>query len=257
MPRSAAKLLNTIVANNSCEGPIFSLGNNLETGDTCGFILGGDLIDVTDAGLLDIGDNGGPTWTCALDGISPAIDAGNSNSVTTDQRLFPRDASVDIGAYEFGAKGFNKTAPTNGATGQSLTPQLSWGTSTWADSYEYCYDITDDSACAPWTSTTNTSVSLSGLTPNTTYYWQVRAVDTGGTTEADGGAWWSFTTLIPPEPFNKTAPTNGATGQSLTPQISWGTSTWAVNYEYCYDITDDSACAPWTDPPIPASPSPA
>jgi len=40
----------------------------------------------------------------------------------------------------------------------------------------------------------DTSVTLSGLAPNYTYHWQVRAVDSGGTSETDGGFWWSFTT---------------------------------------------------------------
>jgi hypothetical protein len=43
----------------------------------------------------------------------------------------------------------------------------------------------------------DTSVDLSDLdTAATAYHWQVRAVNTGGTTEADSGAWWSFTTTL-------------------------------------------------------------
>jgi hypothetical protein len=33
------------------------------------------------------------------------------------------------------------------------------------------------------------------LTPGVPYFWQVRAVNCGGATYADDGAWWSFTTL--------------------------------------------------------------
>jgi hypothetical protein len=37
---------------------------------------------------------------------------------------------------------------------------------------------------------------LSGLSFNTTYYWQVRANYVGGATSyADGNTWWSFTTV--------------------------------------------------------------
>ena len=138
---------------------------------------------------------------------------------------------------------FGKSAPASGATGQSLTPQLSWGTASGAVTYEYCYDTTNDSACGgTWTSTAGTSVTLGALTSNTTYYWQVRAVNPDGTTQADGGTWWSFTTLlVPPAAFGKTAPASGATGQSLTPQLSWGTASGAVTYEYCYDTTNDNA----------------
>ena len=32
------------------------------------------------------------------------------------------------------------------------------------------------------------------LSARTTYYWQVRAVNGAGTTDANGGTWWSFRT---------------------------------------------------------------
>ena len=93
---------------------------------------------------------------------------------------------------------FGKVSPANGATGQSTSPNLQWGASSTAVSYEYCYDTTNDAACTSWTSVgANNSVSLSGLSTATTYYWQVRANNTGGTTYADGSAsaFWSFTTV--------------------------------------------------------------
>ncbi len=89
---------------------------------------------------------------------------------------------------------FNKTTPANSSTGQSLSPTLSWESSTGATSYEYCYSSAPGS-CTSWKSVgTNTSVTLSGLAPDHTYYWQARAVNQFGETEANGGAWWSFTT---------------------------------------------------------------
>jgi hypothetical protein len=36
------------------------------------------------------------------------------------------------------------------------------------------------------------------LSPDYTYYWQVRAINAGGTVEADNGTWWSFTTTSAP-----------------------------------------------------------
>jgi hypothetical protein len=92
---------------------------------------------------------------------------------------------------------FGKTAPVNSANNISLFPTLSWQASAGATGYQYCIDTTNDNACASWASTgSNTSVSLSGLNPNTTYYWQVRATNPDGTTYANGAAtaFWSFTT---------------------------------------------------------------
>jgi len=91
---------------------------------------------------------------------------------------------------------FNKTAPTNAATEVNPNASLSWAPSDGAASYEYCYDTTDNNICdTSWISAgVKTSVSPAGLKANTPYSWQVRAVNTGGTTYADASAWGSFTT---------------------------------------------------------------
>ena len=144
---------------------------------------------------------------------------------------------------------FGKTAPANGATGLSLSPTVTWGSSSNAAGYEFCYDMTDDAACdGAWTSGgTSTSRTLSGLNPNTTYYWQVRAPSPAGTTAADGVTWWRFTTASLPGAFGKTAPANGATGLSLSPTLTWGGSRDATGYEYCYDTSNNTTCdRAWT-----------
>ncbi len=147
-------------------------------------------------------------------------------------------------------QGFNKASPSNGATGQSTSLALSWGSSGGATSYEYCYDTSNDNACSSWVSTgATTSANLSGLSANTSYYWQVRANNASGTTYADGSntAYWSFTTGTNPPPgaFNKTSPSNGATSQSTSLALSWGSSGGATSYEYCYDTSNDNTCSSW------------
>ena len=92
--------------------------------------------------------------------------------------------------------GFNITSPTNAAKEVNPNPSLSWAPSDGAASYEYCIDTIDNDICdTSWISAgTNTNVSLPRLKAKTTYYWQVRAVNAGGTTNADASTWRSFST---------------------------------------------------------------
>ncbi len=93
---------------------------------------------------------------------------------------------------------FGKVYPSNGAVGANYQSQdLSWASVQNAESYDYCVDTSNDNACTGWTSTgANTQVTLTNLDRNTTYYWQVRANNTVGTTYANWhtDAFWSFTT---------------------------------------------------------------
>lgn len=112
---------NTILAHNdgaNCvnNATLVSAGHNLDSGNTCGFAVIGDLIN-TDPLVAPLHKNGGcPTasgqspQTHALIGGSPAIDAGSDvDCPATDQRGVDRPvdgdldklATCDIGAYEF------------------------------------------------------------------------------------------------------------------------------------------------------------
>ncbi len=144
-----------------------------------------------------------------------------------------------------------KTSPANAATGQSTSPTLSWGASTGATSYEYCLDATVNSACdGTWTSTgTARTASRTGLATSTRYEWQVRARNAAGVTDANAGTWWTFTTVAPPLPgaFNKTSPSNNATGRATTLTLSWAASTNVVRYEVCVDKVNNGVCdGAWT-----------
>ncbi len=145
--------------------------------------------------------------------------------------------------------GFNKTAPANGATGVATSPTLSWTTVADATSYQVCYDTTVNGSCnGTWQSVGNvSSTALSGLTAGTLYEWQVRACNVAGCNGgADNGAWWTFTTAMPPGAFSKTSPANGATNQPTSVTLSWDTASGTVDhYEYCVSTTP--SCSSWTN----------
>jgi CSLREA domain-containing protein len=96
---------NTVVADSTlggnCSGTISSLGHNLSSDASCGLTGPGDLSS-TDPQLGPLQDNGGATFTRALQAGSLAIDAGSSDCPATDQRGIsrPQGVACDIGAYE-------------------------------------------------------------------------------------------------------------------------------------------------------------
>jgi hypothetical protein len=104
----------------------------------------------------------------------------------------------------------------------SVTPTLSWEASTGARSYAVCIDTSAETCnVVNYTNVGNaTSYTLpTPLTPNTVYYWQVRATFPGPVYAfADSNTPWSFTTQS--AGFTKNAPSNGATVTSLTPTLS-------------------------------------
>jgi len=114
---------------------------------------------------------------------------------------------------------FAKSLPTNSAPDQPLNATLSWSESNGAEKYQYCLVTTSNNHCptSKWTDA-STTVSLSGLDQNQTYYWQVRAVNNIGTTYADGSntAFWSFTTgatvAVPVVTISATIPTANEAG---------------------------------------------
>jgi CSLREA domain-containing protein len=113
----SAQVRNSIISRtggDNCAGsPPESLGNNIESGDTCRLNGPSDRNDL-DPRLGPLADNGGPTLTHALLPGSPAIDtAADAACPSTDQRGAPRprdgngdgNASCDIGAFEAPAAG--------------------------------------------------------------------------------------------------------------------------------------------------------
>jgi uncharacterized repeat protein (TIGR01451 family) len=104
---AAPSVKNSIVASSgrNCIGAITSLGNNLDTRNTCRFNKSSDLTNA-DARMApyEAHDNGGFTATVLPNPLSQAIDAGaNKGCPLTDARAVQRpfEGRCDMGAVEF------------------------------------------------------------------------------------------------------------------------------------------------------------
>jgi GH18 family chitinase len=85
-------------------------------------------------------------------------------------------------------------SPTNGATGISTNPSLTWIASSGGMWYRVQVSLSSvfDPTTADSSGITSTLYSVSGLRNNTTYYWRVNASNSGGTSPYS--TVWSFTT---------------------------------------------------------------
>lgn len=94
-------------------------------------------------------------------------------------------------AYVAAPTAFNKKSPSSGTRPYGPGVVLQWYASTNTTRYEYCI-ATTKAGCTNWTSTdTRLFVSLT-LSIGVLYYWQVRAVGSGGITYADSETFWYF-----------------------------------------------------------------
>ncbi len=203
-------------------------------------------------------DSSGGVWTGAYSNTSVILSGLQSNKIYHwhVQAVLNDNTKVDSsgGHWQFTTApgvpaAFSKISPVSGAE-QPLAPTLSWERSSGATSYDYCFGTVANSCIsdADWSyAGNNTSVALPTLSANTTYYWQVRARNSAGTTSANGDTstpWWSFNTVPPPGAFGKTSPTNNATDQSLSPTLAWSASAGVTGYEYCYSSAP-GPCSQW------------
>ena len=140
---------------------------------------------------------------------------------------------------------FNKDQPVDTDTGISVGTEISWNKSEGATSYAWCHDVSNDNNCSgSWQDVGNNgSASLAGfLAPGTKYYWQARASNDNGETEADAGDWWDFTTSDVPNDFSKNVPAQSSFDVSPFTSLDWGISFATDSYEYCVDMIDNDGC---------------
>jgi serine protease len=139
------------------------------TGSTCATACG--------AGLLDAGR---------------AVSAASSTATTTTSAPPPTTATT----VPAGVPGsFAKQGPSDGKTNVKGAVTFSWSAAAAATGYEVCLDNVANEHCdGSWQPVAGTSARASGLQGGSVFEWQVRAVNGAGSTEANNGDYWSFTT---------------------------------------------------------------
>jgi len=121
---------------------------------------------------------------------------------------------------------------TTGITGNSAT--ITWTTDEPADSVvDYGETTALGSTETDASLITSHSIDLTGLSPNTTYYYEVQSADAANNTATDdnSGAYYTFTTLDTVAPVISNVQTSDITGTTAT--VSWDTdeaADSAVNY---------------------------
>jgi hypothetical protein len=105
--KNQVSMQNTMLSENGdkdCDGVIKTLGNNMESGDTCSLNPTVDFTLVQSPGLASLTDFAGLGGWYPLLPDSPAIDTGNTAScppVDQEGQSRPNGSGCDIGADEF------------------------------------------------------------------------------------------------------------------------------------------------------------
>jgi hypothetical protein len=119
----------------------------------------------------------------------------------------------------------NSPSPADGAVNQSSSVTLTWS-ATGATSYDVLLGPSDPPSQIA-TGLTSASLSVSGLTPGATYFWQIVAHNSGG---ANQGPEWSFTTAGSPTGPATPSPADGLTNVGTNATLSWS-ATNATSYD--------------------------
>ncbi|PKN94694.1 MAG: hypothetical protein CVU44_02475 [Chloroflexi bacterium HGW-Chloroflexi-6] len=218
-------------------------GNAGTSGVTLSYVDGeAKVVTAGDTGLYTIAVPFGWSGTVTPSKTGYTFAPENRQYTSLENTLVNQDyvASAITDTTHPGA--FDKASPVNGASDQSTSLALLWGSSSGATSYEYCFDTSDDNTCSNWVSVgANTSANLSRLAASTTYYWHVRASNAAGTTYANGNiiAFWSFSTGSPVATFEDVPVTYWAWSfieRLYNAGITGGCAT-TPNLLYCPDST--------------------
>lgn len=121
------------------------------------------------------------------------------------------------------------STPANGSSDQPLSVNLSWSAANGAGQYEVLCDVTNPPTQSLGV-TANTTMTASGLTPQTTYFWRVKAYASCNPSLESSSSVWNFATGAPPPlaanfSYSPTSPNAGQqiqfTDTSMGSPTSW------------------------------------
>jgi len=140
------------------------------------------------------------------------------------------------------------SSPSNGATGQATTLTLAWSES--MDAFTYRLQVSTSSSFSTLfyddSTLTSTSIEVKGLSGGLTYYWRVRAKNSGGTSTYSSS--FSFTTSV--ATAAPTVTTNQATNVSATSaQLNGTVNPNGQNSTAWFEYSTDSGLIPSSTTP--------
>ena len=142
--------------------------------------------------------------------------------------VFTSQISIDVPQLQ---------SPTNNSTAQPLNLTLNWNDVSNATSYEYQYSTSSSFATYNTANTTQSQAQISGLSPNTTYYWRVKA--NNGSNYSAWSNVWSFTTIELLNTPQLLSPQNMTINLPLSVSLDWDDVANATSFEFQYSTTNN------------------
>ena len=130
-------------------------------------------------------------------------------------------------------------SPVSGAADVAPSTALTWAASAGASTYDVAFSTSNPPNVVSTEQSTTTYTPAAALVYATTYYWQITAKGTGGST---AGPVWSFTTAAAPvaAPAVPSAPSpaNGSTDIAPSTALTWAASAGASTYDVAFGMSN-------------------
>ena len=208
-----------------------------------------DGFGITDGDLIKIGAST-PVRIASIDYDSNTVTLADARSWSAGEgvHLAFQGAAPDLGAIETNTVSIPSpsapvlSSPANGATGLSTTVTLTWlaGNSSTTHRVQIAGSASFASLQFDSAGITGNAIVVTNLNQGTSYFWRVNASNGIGTSDWSPARRFSVALVDnPPSIPTLVGPTNGTTGLTTNPLISWTAVPQAVTYHLV--VASDSA----------------